>query len=134
MVRQHHVRNLWLSLLLLAAPAPAAESARGDPAQGMRIAIDSERGNCAICHRLPVASVPAFGDVGPPLDGIGSRLTPEELRQRIADPHIFNPDSIMPPYRRTEGLTRVLAKYRGRPILSAQELEDVVAYLATLKD
>lgn len=133
MVRHHHLRNLWLIVLLAAGPA-AAQAPRGDPAQGMRIAVDSERGNCAICHRLPVPRIPVFGDVGPPLDGIGSRLSADELRQRIADPHRLNPDSIMPAYRRTDGLTRVIAKHRGRPILSAQELEDVVAYLATLKD
>lgn len=119
---------------MLAAGPAVAEAPRGNPEAGMRIAIDSERGNCAICHRLPVARVPVFGDVGPPLAGVGARLSVDELRQRIADPHLLNPDSIMPAYRRTEGLTRVMAKYRGRPILSAQELEDVVAYLATLQD
>jgi sulfur-oxidizing protein SoxX len=133
MVRHHHLRNLWLILALVAGPA-AAEASHGDPAAGLRIAIDSERGNCAICHRLPVSRVPAFGDVGPPLDGIGARMSVDELRQRIADPHRLNPDTIMPAYRRTDGLTRVMTKYRGRPILSAEELEDVVAYLATLKD
>jgi sulfur-oxidizing protein SoxX len=133
MVRQHHLRNLWLSLVLISGPA-VAETPRGDPEAGMRIAIDSERGNCAICHRLPVARVPAFGDVGPPLGGIGVRLTREELRQRIANPRRLNPDSIMPAYRKTDGLTRVAAKFVGKPILSEQELEDVVAYLATLKE
>ncbi len=84
------------------------------------------------CHQIPGLEGPA-GNLGPALAGVGSRLSTPELRMRLIDSSRINPESIMPPYYRTEGLNRVAPVYRGKPILSAQQIEDVVAYLATLK-
>jgi sulfur-oxidizing protein SoxX len=71
--------------------------------------------------------------VGPPLDGIGSRSNAGVLRLRLVDPKVLNPATIMPAYYKVEGLHRVLERYRDRPILTAQQIEDVVAYLLTLR-
>jgi len=75
-----------------------------------------------------------MGEVGPPLAGVGSRLTPGQIRLRLVDPTLLNPAAAMPAYHRVDGLAYVDQRYRGRPVLSAQEIEDVVAYLAALKD
>jgi sulfur-oxidizing protein SoxX len=74
-----------------------------------------------------------MGNVGPPLAGVGARLDAAALRTRIEDSTRLNPDTIMPSYHRVEGLERVAAEYRGKPVLTAQQVEDVVAYLGTLK-
>src|SRR4029077_11627339 len=73
------------------------------------------------------------GDLAPDLKGVGSRLTQAQIRARIIDPTKANPDTIMPAYYKTEGLARVAGAYRGKPILSAEQIDDVVAYLASLK-
>lgn len=108
-------------------------SVPGDPRQGRVVAANSDRGNCLICHRAPIAEVPVFGDVGPPLDGVGGRLDGAQLRLRLVDARKVNPATIMPAYYKVEGLYRVAPRYRGRPMLSAQEIEDVLAYLASLR-
>jgi sulfur-oxidizing protein SoxX len=107
----------------------------GDPANGAKIALDFNRGDCDACHRLPVPGrrSDAFGDIGPDLAGIGTRLTVPELRQRLVDPKALNPGTLMPAFHSIEGLNRVDPKFAGKPILTAQEVEDVVAYLASLK-
>jgi sulfur-oxidizing protein SoxX len=105
----------------------------GDSSRGRVAALNSRQGNCAICHRLPVADVAAFGDVGPSLEGVGGRLSVAQLRLRIVDARRSNPDSAMPAYHKVDGLFRVAAGYRNRPLLSAQEIEDIVAWLTTLK-
>jgi sulfur-oxidizing protein SoxX len=74
-----------------------------------------------------------MGNIGPALAGVASRLTAAQLRQRIVDPTKVKSDVTMPAYHRTEGLDQVAQQYRGRPILEAQQVEDVVAYLLTLK-
>ena len=74
-----------------------------------------------------------MGNVAPPLSGVGSRLTPGQLRLRVVDPTRVKPDVAMPAYYRTHSLDTVMQKYRGKPVLSAQQIEDVVAYLATLR-
>jgi sulfur-oxidizing protein SoxX len=106
----------------------------GDPLRGRAIASDARKGNCIICHAMPIPelSSDAFGNIGPSLAGIGSRLSAPELRQRIVDPRVLSPDTVMPPYFVTTGLTRVQTAYVGKTILSAQEVEDLVAYLASL--
>lgn len=106
----------------------------GDPARGKAVVLDPERGNCLICHPMPIPEVEFQGDVGPDLAGVGSRYRAGEIRLRVVDAKRLNPDSVMPAYYRTEGLYRVLNGYRGEPILTAQEVEDVVAYLMTLKE
>jgi sulfur-oxidizing protein SoxX len=109
------------------------DGAAGDAQRGRQVVIDANRGNCAVCHVMPISEVPAFGNVGPPLAGVGIRLTEAQLRLRVVDARRIDPRSIMPPYHRMEGLHRVARQYRGRPILAAQEIEDVVAYLGSLK-
>jgi sulfur-oxidizing protein SoxX len=104
----------------------------GDPARGKQTVLDPERGNCLICHPMPIAEAEFQGDVGPDLAGVGSRYGAGEIRLRVVDAKRLNPDSVMPAYYRTDGLYRVLNQYRGEPILTAQEVEDVVAYLMTL--
>lgn len=105
----------------------------GDPARGKEIVFDPKRGNCLICHPMPIPEVEFQGNVAPDLAGVGSRYTAGELRLRVVDPKRLNPASVMPAYHRTERLHRVLKEYRGKPILTEQEVEDVVAYLMTLK-
>lgn len=114
-------------------PAPLTGSP-GDPARGRAIASDPERGNCSICHLLPGADPRQHGDIAPPLAGAGSRNTAGELRLRIVDGTRINPATIMPAYHRIDKLARVAPTFAGRPILSAQEVEDVIAWLLTLKE
>ncbi len=115
-----------------AIPAPLT-GGLGDPARGRAVALDPERGNCTICHPAPLPEAEFQGDVGPDLAGVGARYGPGELRLRVVDPKALNPDTVMPVYHRVEGLYRVLERYRGEPVLTAQEVEDVVAWLATLR-
>lgn len=105
----------------------------GDPERGRRIILDRAGGDCIICHAMPLPQRQFHGNVGPPLDGVGSRYTAGELRLRLVDPKAINPETVMPAYYKVEGLHRVLDRYRGKPILTAQQVEDVVAYLLTLK-
>jgi sulfur-oxidizing protein SoxX len=102
-----------------------------DPARGREVFVSRDAGHCVICHS--VAGISPSGNVGPPLDGVGSRLTVEELRQRVSDITKVKPDAAMPAFHRTEGLSRVAAAYRGKPVLSGEQVEDVVAWLSTLK-
>lgn len=107
----------------------------GDPRHGEALALDANTGDCVICHVMPIAGIQAdaFGDIGPPLAGIGSRLSVGALRQRVVNPKVLSPDTLMPGYFVTDGLVRVDPKYAGKTILTAQDVEDLVAYLATLK-
>ena len=105
----------------------------GDAVRGQEVVLDRATGNCVICHRVPVAGVAFQGDLGPDLAGIGDRLTAGQIRFRLVDQSRLNPSTLMPPYYRTDGLTRVAERFRGRPALSAQQIEDVVAWLVTLK-
>lgn len=104
----------------------------GDPDRGRRIILDRDAGDCIVCHAMPLPQREFHGTVGPPLDGVGSRYTADQLRLRIVDPQAVNPQTVMPAYYKAEGLSRVLERYRGQPILTAQQVEDVVAYLLTL--
>jgi L-cysteine S-thiosulfotransferase len=106
----------------------------GNPGRGRLIVRDTARATCLICHALPIPEEPDHGEVGPSLAGVGKRYTPGQLRLRLVDPKAINPDTIMPSYYRVENLYRVLDTYRGQPIYTAQQIEDVVAYLAQLRD
>jgi sulfur-oxidizing protein SoxX len=108
--------------------------APGDPARGRAIVASRQTGLCLLCHAAPIAEVRLQGTLGPDLKGIGTRWNEGQLRLRVADAARLNPDTIMPPYYRIDGLTRVAANFRGKPVLSAAQIEDVVAYLATLRD
>ena len=111
---------------------PPLTAQAGDPQTGRAIVTDATKGLCILCHAGPWPDLPFTGDLGPDLTGVGARLDAAELRQRIVDSRVFSPESIMPPYHATEGLTRVGAQWQDRTIFTAQEVEDVVAYLATL--
>jgi sulfur-oxidizing protein SoxX len=115
----------------IAAPL---EGRSGDATRGAAVVKNRETANCLICHAIPDPTERFMGDVGPPLAGVGGRLTPGQIRLRVVDPTILNPAAIMPPYHRIAGLVRVDERWRGRPVLDAQEIEDVVAYLATLRE
>ena len=106
----------------------------GNPARGKLIVAEAASVTCLICHTLPLPNEPDMGEIGPPLIGVGSRLSEAEIRQRIVDPKVMDPDTIMPSYFRTERLFRVGEAYRGQTIYTAQEVEDVVAYLVSLKE
>jgi len=106
----------------------------GDAERGKTIVLDRRRGNCLICHAFPVEGEPFQGEIGPPMSGVASRLTKGQIRLRLIDQSRLNPETIMPPFYRVEGLTNVAPEYEGRPALDAQEIEDVVAYLGDLTE
>ncbi|MCW5747061.1 MAG: sulfur oxidation c-type cytochrome SoxX [Alphaproteobacteria bacterium] len=105
----------------------------GDAARGRAIVADRQVGLCLLCHAGPFPEARLPGNLAPPLDGAGARWSAGQLRLRIVDAARLNPDTIMPPYYRTTGLQRVAPSFAGKPILSAAQIEDVVAFLATLK-
>ncbi len=105
----------------------------GDPAKGRRWSIHRKLGNCLACHVMPVEA-PYMGEVGPSLVGVGSRYEPGQLRMLIVNPKVVNEDTMMPAFYRMKGLHRVHKNFVGKTILSAQQVEDIVAYLMTLKD
>jgi L-cysteine S-thiosulfotransferase len=105
----------------------------GDVDRGRRIVLDREGGDCIVCHAMPLPQRQFHGTIGPPLDGVGARYSAGALRLRIVDPKAFNANTIMPAYYKVGELHRVLERYRGKPILTAQQVEDVVAYLLTLQ-
>jgi sulfur-oxidizing protein SoxX len=110
------------------------ESRTGDAQRGAAVVRNRDTANCLICHTIPDTNERFMGDIGPPLAGVGARLTLAQLRLRVVDPTLLNDAAIMPPYHRAHDLTRVDERWRGRPVLTAQEVEDVVAYLATLRE
>lgn len=114
------------------AIATALTATPGDPARGLAVIEDRKKGNCIGCHQIP-HDTPFQGTTGPSLSGVGERLSPAQLRLRLVDSKRINPFSMMPAYFRTAGLYRVAPKFADKTILSAQEIEDVVAYLASLK-
>jgi sulfur-oxidizing protein SoxX len=107
---------------------------QGDPARGRAIVANRQVGLCLLCHSGPFREERFQGNLAPDLKGAGSRWSEGQLRLRIVDSGRVNPATIMPPYHRTEGLVRVAPAWRGKPVLSAEQIEDVVAFLMTLKD
>jgi sulfur-oxidizing protein SoxX len=107
-------------------------AAPGDAARGREIATGRDA-NCLFCHAIPGTVERFAGNIGPPLAGVGGRLTAGQLRLRIADPTRLNRGAVMPAYHKIEGLDQVALPYRGKPILTAEQIEDVIAYLLTLK-
>ena len=105
----------------------------GDPARGRAIVSSRQVGLCLLCHSAPIPEERFQGNLAPDLNGVGARMSEAQLRKRLVDPASFNPETIMPSYARTEGLERVAPSLRGKPLLGAQQIEDVVAYLAGLK-
>lgn len=113
--------------------APDRLAAPGDAARGRALVVARASANCVLCHVVPDPAVKFSGDVGPSLAGVGSRLSEAQLRLRVADNLRVNPATVMPSYYKVDGLDRVARAYDGKPALTAQEVEDVVAWLATLK-
>jgi sulfur-oxidizing protein SoxX len=107
---------------------------KGDPVRGRVIVASRQVGLCLLCHRGPFPEERFQGDLAPDLRGAGRRWSEGQLRLRLVEPARLNPATIMPAYHRTEGLTRVAPAWRGKPVLTAEQIEDVVAYLSTLKD
>jgi sulfur-oxidizing protein SoxX len=105
----------------------------GDAARGKALVAARDPANCVLCHAVPDAAIPFAGNVGPSLAGVGARLSVPQLRLRVADNLRVNPQTIMPSYYRLADLNLVAAAYQGKTILTAPQLEDVVAYLATLR-
>lgn len=133
------VAGLW-SLLAPAlaqavAPEPAPEQTLppGDAQRGAAIAQSRSQGLCVLCHALPGVPEAQWGTLGPPLHGVGARLTADELRQRLQAPQRFNPDTVMPSYTRHDGLQQVLRNRQGQALFNPQQLADVLAWLAQLK-
>jgi sulfur-oxidizing protein SoxX len=106
----------------------------GDAERGRALILGREAANCVLCHALPEPGVRFSGDLGPPLGGVARTFSVAQLRLRVVDSMRVNPTTIMPSYYRIEGLDRVAGAYRGKPILAAEQVEDIVAYLATLKN
>jgi sulfur-oxidizing protein SoxX len=131
-VAQSRAEPVVYRIVNAAIPEPLT-ALPGDPERGRRIVLDRERGDCIICHAMPLPQRQFHGTLGPPLDGVGSRYTAGELRLRLVDPKAINPHTVMPAYYKVEGLYRVLDRYQGQALLTAQEIEDIVAYLLTLK-
>ena len=136
-----NLRVLLLSLFFLASGSSAADDsisvsltgARGVPARGRAIVADRKVGLCLLCHSGPFPEERFQGGLAPDLASGVARMTEGQIRQRLVDPSKANPQSIMPAYFRTEGLTRVAPAFRGKSLLSAEQIEDVVAYLMTLR-
>ncbi len=112
-------------------PEPLATG--GDAARGRALVVARESANCVLCHAVPDAAVRFSGNVGPSLAGVGKRLTQAQLRLRVADNMRVNPDTVMPSYYKIDGLRLVPPNYAGKPVLSPQEVEDIVAWLGTLQ-
>lgn len=106
----------------------------GNIERGKAIASDGSKGNCLACHQLPIEGIEAYGTIGPALEGVANRLNEGLIRLRVVDTRHINPMSIMPGFYRDPSLiNRPAKKYRGRTFLTAQQVEDVIAYLVTLK-
>jgi sulfur-oxidizing protein SoxX len=106
---------------------------RGDPQRGRAIVASRQTGLCLLCHPAPVPEERFQGNLAPDLAGVGARYTVAQLRLRVVDPRRINPGSFMPAFHSPEHPTRVGTAWSGKPILSAQQVEDVVAWLATLR-
>ena len=106
----------------------------GDAVHGRAIVANRTVGLCLLCHSGSFPEERFQGNLAPSLAGAGSRSTPGQLRLRLVDAARLNPDTIMPSYYRVDGLVRVAKNFQGKTILTAQQIEDVVAYLATLKE
>jgi sulfur-oxidizing protein SoxX len=141
------VRRVLAALLLLFGGGTVAEPVvvgdaipasltgqPGDAARGRAIVLDRQRGLCLLCHSGPFPEERFQGDLAPSLAGAGSRLSEGQLRLRMVDGRRLNPDTIMPSYFSLDGLVRVDRARQGRTVLTAEEIEDVVAFLATLRD
>ena len=141
----------WLAVAAIALPGPAAAQAlqpyvvagdtipasltgaTGDATRGRALVLNRSS-TCILCHSGPFPEEKFQGDLAPNLAGSGSRWSAGQLRLRLVDGARLNPATIMPSYYRIDGLERVGTSWRGKPILSAEQIEDIVAYLASLRE
>ena len=112
-------------------PVPALT---GDVGRGQAIVVSRQVGLCLLCHAAPAGDSRFQGNLAPDLAGTGSRWSVPQLRQRVANARSLNPDSILPAYASTDGLNRVGQAWAGQPLLTSTQIDDVVAYLLTLRD
>jgi sulfur-oxidizing protein SoxX len=133
------VRGFALALLFLGTAAAAGDSlprplteTPGDPARGRAIVANRQVGLCLLCHSAPIPEERFQGNLAPDLRS-SARLTEGQIRLRIVDSSQVNPATIMPSFHRTEGFERVAPAFAGKPVLTAQQVEDVVAWLMTLR-
>ena len=108
--------------------------AAGDAGRGRSIVLNRFVGLCLLCHSGPFPEERFQGTIAPDLKGVGARLSEGQIRLKIVDPGRINPATIMPAYLRTEGLVRVAPAFQGKTVLTAEQIEDVVAFLATLRE
>ena len=102
--------------------------------RGRSIVLNRAVGLCLLCHSGPFPEERFQGNLAPDLKGTGARWSAEQLRMRMVDSRKLNPDTIMPAYYALDGLNRVAPAYDGKPLLTAEQIEDVVAFLVTLRD
>jgi sulfur-oxidizing protein SoxX len=107
---------------------------KGNAARGRAIVLNRQVGLCLLCHSGPFPEEKFQGNLAPDLKGAGARWSEGQLRLRIVDSSRLNPDTIMPAYYRLDGLNRVAPAFAGKPVLTAEQIEDVVAFLMTLRD
>jgi L-cysteine S-thiosulfotransferase len=128
-------QNATVSYTIVGDAIPASlTGSTGDANRGRAIVANRQVGLCLMCHSGPLPEVKLQGNLAPDLKGAGARWNEGQLRLRIVDASEINPDTIMPPYYRVDGLVRVANSFRDKPILTAEQIEDVVAYLVTLRD
>lgn len=144
--RNVHPWRPMVAALLMAGgvlgPCGARAAVDADPstqpeaaaARGRALVAQRTVSLCLLCHHAPIEEERFQGDLGPDLAGVGARLSVAQLRQRLVDPTVFNPATIMPSYARTEGLERVGRAWLGRPLLDAQQIDDIAAWLSTLRN
>lgn len=104
----------------------------GDAMRGREV-LSGRDANCLLCHAVPESGARFMGNIAPALSGVGARLSEGQLRLRVVDLSRLNRETVMPSYYRVEGLHRVAPAFRGKPVLDAQQIEDVVAFLKTLQ-
>ena len=104
-----------------------------DAERGREVFLDRDLGHCVLCHRVAQLNVPFQGNIGPDLTTVADRLSYDQMREKISDPTLSNPQSSMPAYYRIHGLEQVSREYQDRPVLTIAQLQDLLAYLATLK-
>jgi sulfur-oxidizing protein SoxX len=117
-----------------AIPEPLSGTTPGDPVRGRAIVVNRSEGLCLLCHSGPFPEERFQGNLAPDLAGVGLRWSAGQLRLRLADSKRVNPQTIMPAYYRVDGLTQVAPVWQGKPIMSTQQLEDVVAFLQSVKN
>jgi L-cysteine S-thiosulfotransferase len=129
-----HSENVLRPYRVVADAIPESlTGAQGDAARGRGIVLNRQVGLCLLCHSGPYPEEKFQGTLAPDLRGTGSRWSEGQLRLRIVDASRLYPDTIMPPYYRVDGLVRVAPAFAGKTILTAEQIEDVVAYLVTLR-